>query len=530
MPDPKTDDEKHSSDDEKKPAKEKPAHHSVTLNRRSLDGRHGRRNSTSSLTRPKKRSQSPPPRSHSPGLMKSVDKLQDDINELIHIDAHALMVNFREAYENVRKKHTKPTVLITGITGSGKSSLVNSIFGTTLAETGAGKPITQHFLRYTMEDKHVVIYDSKGLEIGSDLDFVEETNKFFEEHQLTGEDPVHVIWYIINAAGARFHPFEERLCREVFTRTPIAFIINKADISSDEARRSLRDCIKDMALPNCIGIYDTIASAGKTTILKPFSLCPKCGSDDVLIHSKKKLGICEDCNYHRNLKVDTGLERVIGATIRALPQVAREAFVSAQRVSFMYKDKRARMIVREFFDEYKDVHLSTTAIKTVAKMLTRLSILWEFREHGHMYGSQIAKDIVGSYSFRDKLFLFLHKNKHHHYEMTALGILWNRCVRNLAKYLFHECYEENHTEDEVESHWNEVLNFSFNDLNSELVAAMETRLESEGIDALLEHEMPMDRTSTFSTITAPSSPADSPPRTGSPTPGSNGHAEADSHK
>ena len=98
MPDPKTDDERHS-DDEKKPVKEKPLHHSVTSNRRSLDvhGRHGRRNSTSSLTRPKKRSQSPPPRSHSPGLMKSVDKLQDDINELIHIDAHALMVNFRYA-------------------------------------------------------------------------------------------------------------------------------------------------------------------------------------------------------------------------------------------------------------------------------------------------------------------------------------------------------------------------------------------------------------------------------------------------
>ena len=43
---------------------------------------------------------------------------------------------------------TRPNVLLAGASGSGKSSIVNSIFGRELATAGAGKPITQHYTKY----------------------------------------------------------------------------------------------------------------------------------------------------------------------------------------------------------------------------------------------------------------------------------------------------------------------------------------------------------------------------------------------
>lgn len=48
-----------------------------------------------------------------------------------------------------------------GKTGSGKSSLVNAIFGEQFAKTGVGVPVTKHLEKYAPQDKPVVVYDTK---------------------------------------------------------------------------------------------------------------------------------------------------------------------------------------------------------------------------------------------------------------------------------------------------------------------------------------------------------------------------------
>ena len=81
------------------------------------------------------------------------EKLLDDFRKSKQLDviedASQLFLHFNEMFDDLMKKQKKTNVLITGITGAGKSTLINSIFGKKLALTGIGEPITQHFIKYT---------------------------------------------------------------------------------------------------------------------------------------------------------------------------------------------------------------------------------------------------------------------------------------------------------------------------------------------------------------------------------------------
>jgi len=78
---------------------------------------------------------------------------------------HKQLLNYhqklKQSLADVSQKTTKPNILLLGASGAGKSSLVNAVFGKPLAEIGEGKPITQHYTKYSSSTSPVVIYDSK---------------------------------------------------------------------------------------------------------------------------------------------------------------------------------------------------------------------------------------------------------------------------------------------------------------------------------------------------------------------------------
>ena len=165
---------------------------------------------------------------------------------LVEKDVSMIAQQFRQSYVDLMSTTTKPNVLIVGISGSGKSSLINTIFGQRLAQEGAGVPITTHFKRYAPDDGNVVIYDSRGLEHGNTELFISDTRTFFET--LAPQDAINVVWYVINGAGSRVQPFEEEVCRTLFANIPLMFLVNKADISSDEDRAILRQTLVQLGL------------------------------------------------------------------------------------------------------------------------------------------------------------------------------------------------------------------------------------------------------------------------------------------
>ena len=53
-------------------------------------------------------------------------------------------------------------IIVAGKTGVGKSTLINAVFRDKLAETGMGKPVTDHMRKISKKGIPLATYDTKG--------------------------------------------------------------------------------------------------------------------------------------------------------------------------------------------------------------------------------------------------------------------------------------------------------------------------------------------------------------------------------
>ncbi len=74
--------------------------------------------------------------------------------------------DYDQVLRRIHKTVKKPGILVAGATGVGKSSLINHLFGMEVAAEGNGKPVTDRVTRYEPEQHDVVLYDTRGYEIG----------------------------------------------------------------------------------------------------------------------------------------------------------------------------------------------------------------------------------------------------------------------------------------------------------------------------------------------------------------------------
>lgn len=210
------------------------------------------------------------------------------------------------------------TIVVVGKTGVGKSTLINGVFGERLAETGVGRPVTQHFSEYSVPGVPVTIVDSRGIELSQDLQQVTDELLKLIDDRLRGpaDRHLHVLWYGVSAEGGRFEPETEGvLLRTIGGRTslPCLVVLTKAVDPEDADVIALKRFVEDERLP-IRGVLP------------------------VLVEERYKMG-------------PHGIDALVTVTEELIPEGVRAAFVNAQTRQIGSKRARSYKRVERLVDE-----------------------------------------------------------------------------------------------------------------------------------------------------------------------------------
>jgi len=220
------------------------------------------------------------------------------------------------------KNLARLNIIVAGKTGSGKSTLINSVFRANLAETGIGMPVTQHMRKYTKEDVPLTIYDTVGFELNKEVRDAsqQEILGTIRDGVKSGDDSqrIHCLWYCINAAGGRVEEWEIAWLREMSdkcnaTQVPIVIVLTQA-YEAGKAK-AIKNVLEQEKL-ECLGIIPVLA--------QDFS---------VKVNGK---------DY---VKKSYGLDVLIQVMEQALPEKLQDTLQNVQIASLESKKKHAEVAV-----------------------------------------------------------------------------------------------------------------------------------------------------------------------------------------
>lgn len=167
------------------------------------------------------------------GRVKAGDVVRD---ALAKINLDTLLQTFNtETLETAAKQESaamvKFNVLVAGKAGAGKSTLINAIFGESLAAAGMGRPVTQETTCYERPGVPFRLWDTKGLEMAA----FERTLTAIAAHvdasrqSDDANDHLHVIWLCIEESNLRIEDgFNQLLALAEQNALPVIIVLTKS--------------------------------------------------------------------------------------------------------------------------------------------------------------------------------------------------------------------------------------------------------------------------------------------------------------
>lgn len=257
------------------------------------------------------------------------DKMAENAQEK-EFNFEDLLKKAKGIFEQVKKETSKNlNVLIAGKTGAGKSTLINAVFGSEVAPTGSGEPVTQNMEQYRITNDFS-IFDTKGLEMAAFDETVSQIRNLLKEQKTKPVDEqIHIAWLCIPEGNRRIEEGEKEL-HAIFKEfdLPVITIITKAIQDADEKGVKFSDIVKKE-----LSINDD----------KYFQRVRALEVEDDEGEIKKRLGLIKD---------NKGNDGLIEKTYALLPEGQKAAFARHQKYNKELKQNAAREHARELINRY----------------------------------------------------------------------------------------------------------------------------------------------------------------------------------
>lgn len=259
-------------------------------------------------------------------------------------------------------------IMVAGITGTGKSTLLNAVFGADMAKTGSGKPVTKQIDEYHNDDIPIRIWDTVGLELDSKktkeaINAIKATIASKAESS-NPYDKVHAIWYCINSGSNRYQGAELEFIKELHS-IDVPFIIVLTQCSGDEDEVN--------AFESEIRKIDVEIGLGDIPIVQ------------VLALPVKYRGMPEPIEAF-------GLEELVNVTLELLPSFIKSGFAAAQRVSQGKKREECEKIICSYVRASQNGFWDKVPLAKVS--VTKDKIMKMFQKLGKMYNTVIPETVV----------------------------------------------------------------------------------------------------------------------------------------
>lgn len=224
----------------------------------------------------------------------------------------------RQQWSEEAAKLGRFNLLVLGKTGVGKSTLINAIFGESVARTGIGQPVTTGSRLYVTESGNLGLYDTRGFELGAtSQEILAEVRGLIDAKRTAdASEHIHVAYYCVRAGDHRFESTEAEFVRNLHDLgLPVFLVLTQVHAKGGQYRPEhvqFAQYLYDQGLPVFLG--------------RPFLTA---ALPDAALGFESH-----------------GVRELVDATYQAAPEAAQMALAAAQVVDRDLKLKAARVRIK----------------------------------------------------------------------------------------------------------------------------------------------------------------------------------------